>query len=143
MRANLAKSASGIDGGPLARLGNLEEATRNAESDAEAWEELRANDSQGTLISADRTLIRKPPMPEITHPDIDVAAAFRKLQDALVTWERATGRSSLLIFRETYGNAGDVTPSLVSIRLSDGIPVDPANSDLRDSYLLKRFADSA
>lgn len=46
LRANLAKSASGIDGGPLARLGNLEEATRNAESDAEAWEELRANDSQ-------------------------------------------------------------------------------------------------
>jgi len=46
LRTNLAKSASGMDGGPLARLGNLEEAARDAESDAEAWEELRSDDTE-------------------------------------------------------------------------------------------------
>lgn len=44
LRTSLAQSASGMDGGPLARLGNLETAARNAESDAEAWEELREDD---------------------------------------------------------------------------------------------------
>jgi len=46
LRTNLAKSASGMDGGPLARLGKLEEAARDAESDAEAWEELRGDDTE-------------------------------------------------------------------------------------------------
>lgn len=45
LRTSLAKSASGMDGGPLARLGNLETAARDAESDAEAWEELKTDDS--------------------------------------------------------------------------------------------------
>ena len=44
LRTDLAKSSSGMDGGPLARLGNLETAARDAESDAEAWEELQEND---------------------------------------------------------------------------------------------------
>lgn len=81
-------------------------------------------------------------MPDGTHPDADVAKAFRELQNALVSWERATGRHSLLIFRESYGAAGDVHPSLVATRLDNGIPVDPENADLPDSYLLSRFSDS-
>lgn len=77
------------------------------------------------------------------HPDDDAAKAFRDLQNALVTWERSTGRTSLLIFRESYGAPGDRCPSMVAIRLDNGIPLDPANSDLTDSYLLQRFSDSA
>jgi phage shock protein A len=46
LRTELAKSSSGMDGGPLARLGNLETAARDAESDAEAWEELREDDDE-------------------------------------------------------------------------------------------------
>lgn len=46
LRTDLAKSASGMDGGPLARLGNLESAARDAESDADAWEELHDDDAE-------------------------------------------------------------------------------------------------
>jgi hypothetical protein len=82
-------------------------------------------------------------MPAMTHPDEDVAKAFRQLQNALVSWERATGRDSLLIFREAAGHIAQHgrMPSEVVIRLDNGISVDPANADLSDSFLLERFTD--
>jgi hypothetical protein len=35
------------------------------------------------------------------HPDAKVNAALIRLNDALCTWERSTGRESVLIVRET------------------------------------------
>lgn len=37
------------------------------------------------------------------HPDDDVQQALTKLCDALCTWERATGRRSILVLREVGG----------------------------------------
>lgn len=80
----------------------------------------------------------------MTHPDPDVDSAFRKLQNALCSWERDTGRESLLIFREARGSfarAGRQASEVV-IRLDNGISVDPANADLDDAALLERFTDA-
>lgn len=38
--------------------------------------------------------------PFVKHPDPEVADAIVKLCDALCTWERSTGRQSVLILRE-------------------------------------------
>ena len=79
-----------------------------------------------------------------THPDFEVAEAFRKLQNALIRWERSTGRDSLLIFRESLGHIAEHGPmaSNVCIRLDNGISVDPTNQDLSDQFLLDRFTDT-
>ena len=45
VRARLQQASSGIGGGPLSRLDNLEKAVRDAESGAEAGEELRRDES--------------------------------------------------------------------------------------------------
>jgi phage shock protein A len=45
VRTRLQQASSGIGGGPLSRLDNLEKAVRDAESGAEAWEELRRDAS--------------------------------------------------------------------------------------------------
>ena len=37
------------------------------------------------------------------HPDREVQSAIIRLNDALCTWERATGRQSVLIIREQEG----------------------------------------
>ena len=37
------------------------------------------------------------------HPDRDVNTALIRLNDALCTWERSTGRTSVLIVREEGG----------------------------------------
>lgn len=37
------------------------------------------------------------------HPSEDVTAALVRLNDALCTWERGTGRQSVLILREQGG----------------------------------------
>lgn len=78
------------------------------------------------------------------HPDQDVDDAFRKLQNALVSWERSTSRDSLLIFRESDRNITEhgPQPTAVSLRWDNGISIDPHNQDLADSYLLARFTDS-
>lgn len=44
LRTNLAAGARGLGDGSLSRLNNLENAVRDAESDAEAWGELHADD---------------------------------------------------------------------------------------------------
>jgi phage shock protein A len=46
LRTNLTAGAKGLDGGPLSRLNDLEDAVRDAESDAEAWEELNVDDAE-------------------------------------------------------------------------------------------------
>jgi len=37
------------------------------------------------------------------HPNDDVQQALVRLSDALCTWERSTGRESILILRESGG----------------------------------------
>jgi len=39
----------------------------------------------------------------MSHPDKEVEAAIIRLSDALCQWERATGRQSVLIVRESGG----------------------------------------
>lgn len=46
LRTNLAAGARGLGDGPLSRLDNLENAVRDAESGAEAWEELHTDDTE-------------------------------------------------------------------------------------------------
>lgn len=77
------------------------------------------------------------------HPSEEVQEAFRRLQNALVSWERGTGCDSLLIFREARGHFSERgrMPSEVVIRLQNGISIDPACADLCDCYLLDQFTD--
>lgn len=59
------------------------------------------------------------------HPDEHVHRAIIRLSDALCTWERATGRRSILIIREQHG---------FEYRAMDGKPGIP--SDVRDVDLI-------
>jgi len=72
------------------------------------------------------------------HPDRDVQAALRKLCDALVSWERATSRQSILIIREREGGF-DPAPCLFAFRADSGRPLDSDQDDIPDSMLLGRF----
>ena len=60
------------------------------------------------------------------HEDAEVRAAIIKLDDALCTWERATGRESVFILREE--------PDFVH-RSYNGKPDVPA--DVTDAQLMK------
>lgn len=60
------------------------------------------------------------------HPDPDVRQALIRLSDALCTWERNTGRESVLILREVGGFV---------YRASSGKPGIP--DDISDSDLMK------
>lgn len=60
------------------------------------------------------------------HPDPEVDHAITRLLDALTQWERATGRSSVLILRETN--------SSFRVRAVDGKPNIP--DDVEDAQLL-------
>lgn len=84
-------------------------------------------------------------LPLPSHPDPTVDRAFRDLQNALISWERATGRDSLLIFREAAGRLAELAPqpSAVCIRLDNGIPLGPSGSDLSDQFLLQHFTDTS
>jgi hypothetical protein len=63
----------------------------------------------------------------MTHPDQDVQAALVRLLDALCTWERNTGRHSVLILREEGGFA---------VRADSGKPLPASLDDITDSALL-------
>lgn len=65
------------------------------------------------------------------HPDKEINHKFIQLFDALCTWERSTGRSSVLIFREV-GNG--------TLRVMDGKPV-PKDRDISDIDLLMEVMD--
>ncbi len=58
------------------------------------------------------------------HPDPEVQAAITRLLDALCTWERSTGRGSVLILREAGG---------FEVRAQDGKPL---SIDVPDDVLL-------
>lgn len=77
------------------------------------------------------------------HPDEDVRIAFRALSDALCQWERATGRDSVLIYREAAGHVTEIGrgPSAFALRLSNGIPMTGVD-DLPDTHFLAAFTDS-
>ena len=78
------------------------------------------------------------------HPDDEIDELFQKPRNCLCQWERATGRESLLIFRESDRNFAQhgPQPSVVALRWDNGVSVDPANADLDDSFLLQRFTDA-
>ncbi len=80
----------------------------------------------------------------MNHPDPEIDHLFRLLQAKLCSWERSTGRDSLLIFRESDRNLVQhgPQPSAVCLRLENGVSVDPHNSDLDDARLLERFTDA-
>ena len=58
------------------------------------------------------------------HPDRNVQEALVRLNDALCSWERSTGRQSILILREQGG---------FEHRSASGKPTIPA--DVEDQYL--------
>jgi hypothetical protein len=63
------------------------------------------------------------------HPDREVQAAIVRLADALCTWERETGRRSVLIVREQEGfvfRAANGKP---------GVPDDVSDEDLKNTIL--------
>lgn len=63
------------------------------------------------------------------HPDADVDLALAKLLDSLVSWERGTGRQSILVLREFGGFA---------FRADCGVPLDEAkNGDITDAQLFQ------
>lgn len=62
----------------------------------------------------------------MVHPDPEVRAALVRLNDALCSWERSTGRQSILILREQGGFVA---------RSMSGKPVDSMSDDLSDDHL--------
>ncbi len=62
------------------------------------------------------------------HSDSDVQAALIRLCDVLCTWERSTGRESLLIIREVGG---------YHFRADCGKPLDSALDDMTDEQLMR------
>ena len=62
----------------------------------------------------------------MNHQSDDVNAALLRLSDALCTWERTTGRRSVLIVREEGG---------WNYRAADGKPMVPV--DVSDTMLLQ------
>ena len=58
------------------------------------------------------------------HPDREVNAALIRLNDALCSWERATGRQSVLVLREQGGFVCRTTSG------KPGVPDDIADSVL-------------
>lgn len=63
----------------------------------------------------------------MTHPDREVQAALTRLLDALCTWERETGRESVLVLREAGGG--------FVCRAQSGKPGIP--DDIEDEMLLR------
>ena len=64
------------------------------------------------------------------HSDPDVQAALIRLCGLLCSWERATGRESLLILRETGG---------FQFRADCGKPLDSSLDDVTDEQLTQEF----
>lgn len=60
------------------------------------------------------------------HPDQEVRKALIRLCDALCSWERATGRESVLILREQGG---------FQFRAQSGKPIARMHDDVSDSML--------
>ncbi len=67
------------------------------------------------------------------HPDAEVQAAIIQLCGRLCTWERATGRESILVLREQGG---------FCFRADSGKPLDSGLDDIPDEMLLRRVADA-
>lgn len=63
------------------------------------------------------------------HPSPDVQAAIVQLTDALIQWNRSTGRDNLVIIRDTVG---------AEYRALSGAPIP---DDLTDAHVLQAFAN--
>jgi len=72
------------------------------------------------------------------HADAEVNYAITKLCEALIRWERATGRQSVLILRQNNGeSAGErMTQPGFTLRAVNGIPMGRDNDDISDVDLL-------
>ena len=66
------------------------------------------------------------------HPNEDVQRALVQLNDALCTWERSTGRQSVLILREEGG---------WSHRSQSGKPLPSSLDDVPDCAILDQTVD--
>lgn len=64
------------------------------------------------------------------HLDNEVRQAIVKLCDALCSWERETGRQSVLILREQGG---------FNFRATNGKPVPSSLDDVTDAQLIKNI----
>jgi hypothetical protein len=62
------------------------------------------------------------------HPDDDVRQALIRLCDALCTWERSTGRTSVLVLRGSDG---------FQFRAESGKPLDSTTDDISDEQLFQ------
>ena len=73
------------------------------------------------------------------HQDEDVSQAIIRLCDALCSWERDTGRQSVVIIRENNGEMPGVEMTLPGFcfRADCGKPLDESQNDNPDSHLLK------
>lgn len=67
----------------------------------------------------------------MNHPDRDVNQALIRLNDALCSWERATGRNSILVLREDGGFVH---------RTASGKPTIP--DDIEDGFLLAQITSA-
>lgn len=65
-----------------------------------------------------------------SHPCEEVQLALHRLQNALISWERATGRQSAFVIREEGG---------FFLRAVCGVPMDSDSDDIPDSMILDRF----
>ena len=65
------------------------------------------------------------------HPDDEIDELFRKLQNCLCQWERATGRESLLIFRESERNIAMHGPQPSAVAYSMARPTPSWNAPTR------------
>ncbi|MBI1833422.1 MAG: hypothetical protein HYR90_01205 [Candidatus Andersenbacteria bacterium] len=65
------------------------------------------------------------------HPDSNVSQALTRLCDALCSWERATGRTSVLVLRESGG---------FHFRADSGKPLSSDNDDIPDEQLFRMLS---
>lgn len=75
------------------------------------------------------------------HPDKQVNEAITNLCCALIQWERATGRQSVLILRENNGEMPGERMSEpgYTLRASNGIPLGRDSDDLTDEDISRPF----
>lgn len=75
------------------------------------------------------------------HPDSELNRAITKLCEAIISWERATGRQSVLILRENNGEGpGErMTEPGYVFRAVNGIPLGRDNDDIPDDDLMRPF----
>lgn len=75
------------------------------------------------------------------HLDAEIDDAITRLLEKLISWERMTGRQSVLILRENNGEmpGQEMTEPGFALRAVNGIPLGRDSDDLTDEWILKPF----